>query len=71
MTLASPQPGGVGKAQGHTSEVLDRGLQGPGMSFNQSSRYLPLGLLGRVSEQDQSLAGRMRILCITACLAGP
>lgn len=49
MTMASSQPGGVEKAQGYTSEVLDRGLQGPGMSFNQSSRYLTLGLLGWVT----------------------
>lgn len=47
--MASPQPGGAEKAQGYTSEVLDRGLQGPSVSFNQNSRYLPLGLLGRVS----------------------
>lgn len=46
MTMASPQSGGAEKAQEHTSEVLDRGLQGPGMSFNQSLWYLPRGFWG-------------------------
>lgn len=49
MTMASPQPRGVEKAQGHTSDVPERGLQGPGMSFNQSSRYLPLRLLEQIT----------------------
>lgn len=55
MTMVSPQSGVAEKAEGHISEVLDRGLQGPGMSFDQSSRYLPLGLLGQVTEVGPEL----------------